>query len=343
MKIAIHPFENGLSDYWIPFLEKNNIPWKIVNCYSSNIIKEISDCTHLFWQWTQADPIAMQMALGLTRALEQKGIVVFPDSNNAWHFDNKVFQKYLFEAIDAPLANSYVFYSKIEAKNWAKTTCFPKVFKLKGGAGSNNVKLIQTKRKAIRLINKAFGRGYSRIDRKELFGKRLWIIKRDKNIQSVVGLFKGFARLFVPTDLERVLGKERGYIYFQDYIPGNDSDTRIIIIGNKAFAIKRGVREGDFRASGSGVISYDHRAIDLNCVKIAFDVAQKLNTQCLTFDFVHFNENPLIVEISYGFSPKGYIDCPGYWDYHLNFHQEKKPLAEYILTNVIANHNEPIN
>jgi glutathione synthase/RimK-type ligase-like ATP-grasp enzyme len=147
----------------------------------------------------------------------------------------------------------------------------------------------------------------------------------------------------VKTDIERMLGREKGYAYFQDFIPNNNTDTRIIIIGDKAFAIIRGVRKGDFRASGSGVISYNHKEVDLNCVKIAFGVAQKLKTQCLTFDFVHLTNNPLIVEISYGFSPKGYLDCPGYWDLNLDFHFEKKPLAEYILTSVIKKNNEPIN
>ena len=110
------------------------------------------------------------------------------------------------------------------------------MFKLRGGAGSVNVKLVKNKEKAIVLINKAFGRGFkhdSLVDLKEL----LRIFKLGKG--SLLSILKGFARLFIPTQFAKVHGKERGYIYFQNFVPNNDSDTRIIVIGNKAFAIKR--------------------------------------------------------------------------------------------------------
>ena len=42
---------------------------------------------------------------------------------------------------------------------------FPKVFKLRGGAGAANVKLVKSKRDFIKLINKAFGRGFSQFNR----------------------------------------------------------------------------------------------------------------------------------------------------------------------------------
>jgi glutathione synthase/RimK-type ligase-like ATP-grasp enzyme len=85
---------------------------------------------------------------------------VFPDFRTAWHFDDKVAQKYLFEAIGAPLVPSYVFFDKQEALRWAELTTFPKVFKLRGGAGSQNVSLVKTKQECIKLIHKAFGKGF---------------------------------------------------------------------------------------------------------------------------------------------------------------------------------------
>ena len=74
--------------------------------------------------------------------------MVFPNFNTAWHFDDKVGQKYLLEAIDAPLVPSYVFYSKEMALKWLEQTQFPKVFKLRGGAGSANVKLVQDEKRS---------------------------------------------------------------------------------------------------------------------------------------------------------------------------------------------------
>jgi glutathione synthase/RimK-type ligase-like ATP-grasp enzyme len=335
MKIAIHPFKNGFSDYWLEVLKTRKTNYKIVDCYSSDIIEQLSDCTHLIWQWTQADPKAMMMAYSLTKALEQKGVKVFPSSNNSWHFDDKVAQKYLLEAIDAPLVKSYVFYNKNKAKNWLSSCSFPKVFKLRGGASSNNVKLISNKKEGCRLIDKAFGRGFPRVNRVELFRDRIGRFKLNPSYKTLLGLAKGVARLFVQTELEKTLGRDRGYAYFQDFIPNNNSDIRIIIIGKRAFGIKRMVRKNDFRASGSGLVSYDINDIPSKCLKIAFDLSEKLNTDCLCYDFVYDNDVPLLVEISYGFAPIGYVGVKGYWDKDLTFYSEQKPIANYILKDIL--------
>ncbi len=120
------------------------------------------------------------------------------------------------------------------------------------------------------------------------------------------------------------MGREVGYVYFQDFLPNNEFDIRIIVIGDKAFALKRMVREDDFRAAGSGSFKYAREEFDERCISIAFDVTKKLKAQCLAYDFVYDeNKNPLIVEISYGYSPGVYDDCPGYWDENLNWYEGK--------------------
>ena len=90
-----------------------------------------------------------------------------------------------------------------------------------------------------------------------MFYERVRKFKLTPSIKTLFGLAKGFGRLFVKTSLEKTLGFDRGYAYFQDFIPDNDSDIRVIIIGDKAFGIKRMTRNNDFRASGSGLISYE--------------------------------------------------------------------------------------
>lgn len=54
---------------------------------------------------------------------------------------------------------------------------------------------------------------------------------------------------------------------------------------------------------------------------MAFDVHQKLKSQCTAMDFIYDSmKKPLLVEISYGFVPEGYDPCTGYWDADLNWH-----------------------
>lgn len=324
MKIAIH---NNLSKVlfhyrWVDYCIENNIAYKLVDCYSSDIVKQLEGCTALLWHYHQSSPKDIVMAKPLLFALEQSGIKVFPNFNTAWHFDDKVGQKYLLEGLQTALVPTWVFYEEKTAKEWIGKTAFPKVFKLRGGAGSQNVQLIKNKEKANQLIKKAFGKGFPLYDKlgslKERF--RMWRLGKT-NFYNVI---KGIIRLFKSPLYVKVMGNEVNYLYFQEFIPNNDSDIRIIVIDGKAFGIKRMTRENDFRASGSGFILYDKELIDEQCVDMAFKCNKKLKAQCIAYDFVFDqNNNPLLIEVSYGFANAGYDDCPGYWDEDLVWHEGK--------------------
>jgi glutathione synthase/RimK-type ligase-like ATP-grasp enzyme len=229
-------------------------------------------------------------------------------------------QKYLLEAIGASMVQTDVFYDKKSSTDFLNKTSFPKVFKLRGGAGSSNVKLIKSKSEAQRFVNKAFGSGFPSYDR---WGnlKETWTHFKRKPATKYMEFLKSLRRLFVSTEYARLHGTESGYVLFQEFIPNNTFDIRVVVIGGRAFALKRLVRKNDFRASGSGFIEYDKDLIDERCVSISFDVAKKLKGQCVAYDFVFDTlNNPLIVEINYGFAHEAYFKCPGYWDEQLNWH-----------------------
>ena len=320
MKIAIHNHSGGFSDRWIEYCKQKGIDYKIVNAYDSDIVEQVKDCDAFMWHHNHADYRDVLFAKQLIYSLETKGVRCFPDYHTTWHFDDKVGQKYLLEAIGAPLVPSYVFYSKKEALDWISKTTFPKVFKLRGGAGAANVMLAHTAHEARKLVRKAFGIGFAQFDRagylKECYRK--WREGKD----SFVGVLKGIGRFFIITDFAKMHGREKGYTYFQEFIPNNNYDIRVCVVGNRAFALKRLTRKGDFRASGSGNIIYDKSQIDENCVKIAFKVNEMLKTQSIAYDFV-FDKNhlPLIVEISFGYAVKAYDFCEGYWTKDMVWHE----------------------
>lgn len=328
MKIAIHHRAGSFSDRWIAYCEKKNIPYKIVNAFDSNIIAQVKDCDVFMWHHHHGQFKDVLTAKRILFALEHAGIKVFPDFKTGWHFDDKVAQKYLLEAIDAPLVPSYVFYDKQEALQWANTTSYPKVFKLKGGAGSANVKLVKTYKEAKRLINKAFGKGFAQYDRFGAFKERLRKVKEGK--AGLLEIPKGIGRLFVTTEFAKQQPPERGYAYFQDFIPNNDSDTRVVVIGGKfAAAEKRMVRKDDFRASGSGEFSYTD--INIDFIEKALKISKKLKLLSAAFDFIQSeNGEPLIVEFSYGFGTAGIEASPGYWDSELNWHEGKFNPQEWM-------------
>src|SRR5690606_25188482 len=132
------------SERWIEYCKKENIDYKLVNAFDNDIIQQLADCDGFMWHHHHGDFKDVLAAKKIHFALEHAGIKVFPDFKTAWHFDDKVAQKYLLEAIEAPLVPSYVFYDKKTALEWAEKTSYPKVFKLKGGAGATNVKLVKS-------------------------------------------------------------------------------------------------------------------------------------------------------------------------------------------------------
>ncbi|HUQ66899.1 MAG TPA: hypothetical protein VM101_12125 [Flavitalea sp.] len=323
MKIAIHDHAGSFSDRWIKYCDENQVSYKLVNCYHSDIISQLDGCQGLMWHWSHVIYKDVLFARQLTISLEKRGIKVFPDTNTAWHFDDKVGQKYLLEAIGAPLVKSYVFYCKQDALDWLDETSFPKVFKLRGGAGSVNVRLVKTKKDAERLIEKAFAEGFLHINRFSRLKDRFRELTRDKNLIAARGVVSGIARMFFPTEVERFSENQKGYIYLQDFIPGNEYDTRLVVIGNRCFAVRRYCRKGDFRASGSGIKAYEPELFDIKCIESAFDIAKKLGTQSVYMDFIWDNKEPKIIELSYcGIMGPFYDDCPGYWDSNLKWHNK---------------------
>ena len=322
MKIAIHHRPGSFSDYWLKYCEENNIPYKIVNAYDSEIIHQVNDCTAFMWHHNHIDYRDKLFAKQLIYSLETKGLKVFPDFHTTWHFDDKVGQKYLLESLNAPLVHSYVFYEKKVALEWLEEANFPIVFKLRSGASSANVQLIPSKRDAIKIINKAFGVGFPQFNSPSNMSERIRMYKEGKD--SFLGIFKGLARMIIPPKYSKMMSYEKGYVYFQDFIPHNEFDIRIIVISDKAFGIKRYTRKNDFRASGSGNIIYNKNDIDERCVRLAIDLNNQIKSQCIAYDFVFdIDNNPLILEISYGFAPSAYDNCEGYWDTNLEWHGGK--------------------
>ena len=332
MKIAIHYKQGDFSSKWIEYCKKHKINYEIVNCYNSDIVSQLKDFDALMWHFNHAHPKDHLFAKQLLFSLEQSGKLVFPDFNTTWHFDDKVGQKYLLEAADLPLVPSYVFYGRNEAINWANSTEYPKVFKLRGGAGSANVKIVRNPSDAIRLIRKAFGKGFSQYDKWGSLKDRWYKYSAGKT--KMWDVLKGLLRFGKTTEFARVAGRERGYIYFQDFISGLDHDIRVVVIGVKAFAIKRMVRENDFRASGSGEKYFGREIVSTDLIRAAFEIKEKLKTQCIAFDFIISDGGFKIIEISYGFTT---TEVPGYWDRNLNWHGETAVPQFWMVEELLQN------
>jgi hypothetical protein len=122
------------------------------------------------------------------------------------------------------------------------------------------------------------------------------------------------------------VGRKYGYVYMQDFIPGNMADLRITLIGDRfAFGFWRNNRPGDFRASGSGRIVYD-RPIPEDVIRYCMRISKKLNFDSMAYDIIFQNEKFFITEISFSYVPKYIFNLNGYYQMNnsgnLVFHSE---------------------
>ena len=86
----------------------------------------------------------------------------------------------------------------------------------------------------------------------------------------------------------------------------------------------RHTRKADFRASGSGDIFYDKSLITDDIIRSAFEAADKLDVQCIGFDYVtnRKTNKGFIIEMCHGFDVDAIYESGGYWDRGLKWHDE---------------------
>ena len=77
---------------------------------------------------------------------------MFSRFNTCWHYDDKIRQYYLLKSLGFPIIESYIFWEKEHALEWAEKAAYPVVFKLKKGASSDNVILIKNQIEAKKII-----------------------------------------------------------------------------------------------------------------------------------------------------------------------------------------------
>ena len=339
MNVAIHRGNHDYSKRWISFCEEKKISFTEVNCFDNDIVEKVRDCQILLWHRRWIHPESQLAAKQIVLALQNMNICIYPNVNTCWHYDDKIGQKYLLEAIDAPTIPTYVFYDKSRALEFIENTHFPKVFKLRCGSASANVRLINSKKEAERICKIAFSTGFKPM------GSFLGDVKvKLKHIENSYAFYQKLTRL--PSSVKnflyanRFIPRQKGYVFFQDFLPGNNTDTRITVVGDKAFAAIRHVRENDFRASGSGVREYTHEKVDLRFVETAFQVSKKLKAQSLAFDFITgLNKEPRICEISYCLPNFAISEAEGYWDTVLNWHPGTFHIEDLVIETLIKEFN----
>ncbi len=315
MKIAIQPDDytaatrpegsDASSPRWAEAIQAAGHEVRWVDVHRADILEQVRGCQGFMWRWAHFGGMA-RIARRLLPVLENElGLCVYPDQRTCWHYDDKIAQSYLLESLAVPIPKTWVFYDRQAAISWSQQATYPLVIKLSTGAGSSNVQLVSSVSEAGKWIETMFSRWNTSLDPGAV---RLSLGKR----------VAAASRLLVsgrePSRLRADHEPQRGYVLFQEFLSGNEFDTRITVIGRRAFGFRRFNREGDFRASGSGRLDYEREGVDLDAVRLAYATAAALGAQSVAIDGLKRCDEWVVGEVSYTYVSEAIHDCPGHWE-----------------------------
>ena len=196
------------------------------------------------------------------------GKVCFPSCETLMWSEDKIFQYEWLRIFNFPVIETFISHSAPEALAKVQQFDFPLVTKVPVGAGSLGVELVKNAREAKNIVRLAF---------------------------SPVG-----RPLYWP------YFRQKDYVYFQKFMPNEGYDLRVIAVGNKVFGYYRDVPQGEFRASGMGIVRKG--TLPEDAVNLAMQVIKKLNLVIAAVDMLRDSAGKLhIIEMS----PLIQVDTPG--------------------------------
>ena len=221
--IGIQPDQYGRGDSAYPiykqYIEKAGHEVKLVNVFRADILDQLKGCHGFMWRFayfSTLHPVAKRLLPVIENEL---GLVVYPDQNTCWHYDDKISQSYLLKAAGIPTPDTWVWYDEKLAKEWARTAKYPLVLKLWGGASSENVILTKNYQEAEACINKLFQRGvHGARDFTDPFHEDVWPLGKARIRSALRLLIKGKPpREKIGTHSWEL---HKNYVLFQEFLPG---------------------------------------------------------------------------------------------------------------------------
>lgn len=324
------------NNAFISCCDEMSIPYEVIDPYQPDIVARLDQFSALVWHIQNYVLADIMEARSILRVAQQKGLKVFPDMNTVWHFDDKIAQMYALQSVNAPIPRSWVFYLLDDCLVWLnQEAVYPLVAKLRCGSGSHNVKLLNNQEEATRYARRMFGKGFD--PSPSLLYKAYSKVQSSRNWKTILSRIKKIPEFLNTRRHGKQLPVEKGYCYFQEFIPNDGYDIKVVVVGEKLSYLARKTRKGDFRASGGGDIFYEKSLVTDQIIQSSFDVARALKLQCMGFDYVVDRQSGKgqIIEMSYGFDLGALEGANSHWI--LGGEHIDKPLdiPREVLTNLL--------
>ena len=249
--------------------------------------------------------------------LHIQGAKIIPDYKYLKAHNNKVFMEILRDLTindDINFIQSHYFGTLEELTNNINKIEFPVVIKSAAGAMSRGVYFANNKNELIKNAKK--------ISRSKYIFDELWDLGRAIK-------HKGYIKE----------SKYRNKFIVQNFIPNLKNDWKILIYGDRYYILYRGVRDNDFRASGSGkfIFTDDIPNGILDYAKQIFDI---LNVPNLSIDIAFDGNKFYLLEFQAIYYGTTTIEKSSFYFKNINNSWEiikEKPILEKIYVESILN------
>lgn len=220
---------------------------------------------------------------------EKAGIKVLPSLDTLLCYENKGLQGLLSLRYDyAFVRQSYHCSPDVEFQE-------TRVYKTVSGAGSSGVALVTNPKQILKL---------------SVLGS-IKLVKAG----SALRLLKMFLASFILESARARFKVLRPHVRFvlQRFQADLDYDYKVIVFFNRVYVLKRYVRDGDFRASGSGNFFFEEPSEQL--LNFSLEQTRKINVPYLAMDIIPLGDEYKIIEFqSVHFGPYTQVNAEYYYE-----------------------------
>ena len=174
------------------------------------------------------------------------GKATYPSAAHMMLYEDKELEAYIAETFGIPFAKTYVSHDRRDAMRLIHTLHYPVVSKIFPASGSIGVELVHNVHEARRIV----GRSFSNNGRKS----------------------------------HLVAMRQKNYVYFQQFIPNDGYDLKVIVVGKRLLGAYRRVPKGDFRASGMNLI--ERRELPEDAMRVALQANRVVKSPALGVDLI---------------------------------------------------------
>jgi len=239
----------GTTPRWTKYrrlLESNAIPYEIYDVHSSRWLERAREFDVVVGV-PSCEPFDLEEIRRKYCLLEGSlGKVCYPSAAHLALYEDKMLEAYLCEVHNLPFVPTHISHDKDDALRMVDSLAYPVVSKIVPSSGSVGVELVRTPRHARHIVEEAFSPG----------GRKT----------------------------HSLYHRQKNYVYFQDFVPNDGHDLRVILIGDTAQGNYRRALPGDFRASGMHL--FDYGPVPEEAIRIARRVNDFVGSPHLAVDMV---------------------------------------------------------